>query len=75
MALKVHMMGPRSNKFPFKAQGSWYVKLDNKIHQLLLTRMCKENLNLEDALLRTLMDGIKIMTEKHNEPVGPEQTD
>jgi phenylacetate-coenzyme A ligase PaaK-like adenylate-forming protein len=74
MSLKVHMMGPRSDKFPFKPQGSWFIKLDNKVHSMLQDRMIEEHISLEDALLKTVMEGAEIMMAKWREEHGAEHT-
>lgn len=70
MTLKVHMMGPRDTKFPFKAQGSWFIKLDSKVHGYLQERMIETGESIEDALLGALMEGIAIM-KKEQEQDGP----
>jgi hypothetical protein len=76
MSLKVHMLGPRDDKFPYKAQGSWYVKLDNKTHSYLQDRMIENGETLEEALLNTIMEGIELMKKDDtDEPTGPENTD
>lgn len=67
MTLKVHMMGPRSAKFPYKAQGSWFIKLDNKTHGYLQDRMIENGESLEEALLGALMEGVERMKEDLNE--------
>jgi hypothetical protein len=67
MALKVHMMGPRSAKFPYKAEGSWFIKLDNEIHCMLQDRVIREHISLEDALLKTLIEGIELMEKDKQE--------
>jgi hypothetical protein len=67
MALKVHMMGPNSNKFPFKPEGSWFIKLDNKTHCMLKDRVIREHISLEDALLKTLTEGIELMKQDRQE--------
>ena len=72
MALKVHMMGPRDTKFPYKAQGSWFMKLDNKTHAMLQDRMIEEHISLEDALLKTIMEGAEIMMAKWRAEHGEE---
>lgn len=74
MSLKVHMMGPNSKKFPFKPEGSWFFKLDNKTHRMLQDRMIEENISLEDALLKTIMEGAEIMMAKWREEHGTEPT-
>lgn len=76
MSLKVHMMGPRSDKFPYKSEGSWFIKLDNKTHRMLQDRVIEEHISLEDALLKTLIEGIELMKkDRVDEPTGPENTD
>ena len=65
MALKVHMMGPNSKKFPFKPEGSWFIKLDNKTHCMLQDRVIREHISLEDALLKTLREGIELLKRDH----------
>ena len=70
MGLKVHMMGPRSAKFPYKAEGSWFIKLDNKTHGYLQERMIETGESLDEALLGALMEGIAIM-KKEQEQDGP----
>jgi hypothetical protein len=72
MALKVHMMGPNSDKFPFKPQGSWFFKLDNKTHDYLKQR-CKENgETLEQALLATVMEGVDLVKKDRENATGTE---
>ena len=70
MTLKVHMMGPRSAKFPFKAEGSWFIKLDSKIHGYLQDRMIETGETIDEALLGAIMEGIAI-TKKEQEQDGP----
>ncbi|MCI4438025.1 MAG: hypothetical protein JHC33_14560 [Ignisphaera sp.] len=67
MTLKVHMMGPRSATFPFKPEGSWFVKLDNRTHCMLKDRVIREHISLEDALLKTIMEGIELMKQDMQE--------
>jgi hypothetical protein len=68
------MMGPRDTKFPYKAQGSWFMKLGNKTHAMLQDRMVAEHISLEDALLKTIMEGAEIMMAKWREEHGTEHT-
>jgi hypothetical protein len=67
MALKVHLMGPRSAKFPYKAEGSWFIKLDNKTHCMLKDRVIREHISLEDALLKTIREGIELVKQDKQE--------
>ena len=66
MSLKVHMMGPRDTKFPYKAQGSWFIKLNNMTHSYLQDRMIEKNETLEEALLGALTEGMNIMLKEKN---------
>ena len=59
MSLKVHMMGPRSTTFPYKTEGSWFIKLDNKTHEYLQNRMIEKGESLDEALLGALLEGIE----------------
>jgi hypothetical protein len=70
------MMGPNSKKFPFKPEGSWFFRLDNKIHNYLKQRCAENGETLEEALLATVMEGIEMMKQDRvDEPTGPENTD
>ena len=70
MSLKVHMMGPRDDKFPFKAKGSWFMKLDSTTHGYLQDRMIEKNETLEEALLNSIMEGAELMKKKWDEEHG-----
>lgn len=67
MALKVHLMGPRSDKFPYKSEGSWFIKIDNKIHQMLLDRCSEKGETLEEALLSAIVEGAELMRKDWDE--------
>ena len=67
MALKVHMMGPRDTKFPYKAQGSWFMKLDNKTHNYLKQRCVEKGETLEEALLATVIEGVEMLEKGHKD--------
>ncbi len=64
MSLKVHIMGPRSDKFPYKAIDSFFIKIDNKTYEYLKRRMIEHNETLENAIINTIRDGVSIMKEE-----------
>ena len=64
MALKIHIMGPRSNKFPYKAVDSFFIKLNNKTHNYILNESISSNLSIEDTILSLLKEGIELMKKE-----------
>lgn len=66
MSLKVHLLGPRSNKFPYKSEISCFIKINSTVQSMLEDKMAEEHLTLEEALLKALSEGANIIMKEHN---------